>query len=176
MFQIKTTRISNLVLSAAASLAMVTAVSAPVQADSSTFQTMSGNQHIAAGERAISDRNYARAAQHYRAASQQHLKRPDRVLAANNLCASETILGNIVAAEAACDAAIKLDRNYWRAWLNRGHVAHQSGNLNKAHKSYLMALRTSNRNKISRTAFRNFKQHVKTESANKTLVAQNNTQ
>lgn len=74
------------------------------------------------------------------------------VPALNNYCAVEYALGNLENAEKVCTRAIRLDRHFWRAYVNRGNVRTELGHDEGAHEDYAKAVRLKPSSRIARNA------------------------
>lgn len=78
------------------------------------------------------------------------------VPALNNYCAVDYAIGNLEAAENACTRAIREDRQYWRAYVNRGNVRAALGKKDEARADYEKALRLKPGSAVAKAAFEQF--------------------
>ncbi|MCJ9429126.1 hypothetical protein [Kordiimonas marina] len=77
----------------------------------------------------------------------------------NNLCAVNYVLGHLDKAKEACDRAIREDRHYWRAYVNRGNVFKAEGDLKAARADYRYAVRLAPKADLPRQALARLDNH-----------------
>ena len=97
------------------------------------------DQNIERGMHALKQGDLEQAAKHLTRASRTNLGSGRLVPVLNNLCAINYALGNLDAAEQACDRAIGEDKLFWRAYVNRGNVFKAKGDYAAAHEDYSRA-------------------------------------
>ncbi|MCJ9429537.1 hypothetical protein [Kordiimonas marina] len=107
-------------------------------AQSMTLQ-VSRDYYLVHGDKALMKGDMAAAARYFRQALGKNLTDAERVSAHNSLCAAEFSLGHYGAAKKACTAAIKADRGYWKAYVNRGNAQRALGDKEAALADYCAA-------------------------------------
>jgi tetratricopeptide (TPR) repeat protein len=78
------------------------------------------------------------------------------VPALNNYCAVDYAIGNLEEAEKSCTRALREDRQYWRAYVNRANVRASLGKNDQAHADYQKALRLKPDSIVAKAAFEKF--------------------
>ena len=98
------------------------------------------NHSIVAGVNALNEGRVEVAIENFERALRRNLNRNQQVVVYNNLCVAQNLLGKADAAIKACENALKMDPNYWRAALNLGNVYFDLGDWLSAHAHYTRAL------------------------------------
>ncbi|WP_417449705.1 tetratricopeptide repeat protein [Kordiimonas sp.] len=122
-------------------------------AEAQTVKTLYFGQdaNIERGMNALRSGDLDGAAKHLRRAVKADIGRDRLVPALNNLCAIDYARGNLDEAKGACDRAIREDKMFWRAYVNRGNVHKARGDLTAAQADYERAARLDD-NALSRQA------------------------
>jgi len=116
----------------------LTLISGAVQAQTMTLQ-FSRDYYLVHGSKALVKGDMDAAARYFRRALMKNLTEAERTSAQNSLCAAEYSLGHFGAAKKACTAAIKANKGYWKAYVNRGNALRALGDHKAALADYCAA-------------------------------------
>lgn len=119
-------------------IGLVGAGFAAAEAEPRTFH-LSQDRYLASGNVALEEGRFEDALRNFRMAVRKNITERERTITFNSICAVENILGHAEAAVEACDAAIKADRAYWKAYVNRGNARSALGNHEGAIEDYCRA-------------------------------------
>lgn len=111
---------------------------AAAEAQPRTFH-LSQDRYLVSGNTALEEGRLEDALRNFRMAVRKNITARERTATFNSICAVENILGNAEAAIDACDAAIKADKAYWKAYVNRGNARAALGNREGAIEDYCRA-------------------------------------
>ncbi len=112
--------------------------------------------NLSRAERAMRTGDLETASQYYKRAVNTDPGIERLVPALNNYCAVDYAIGNLDAAEKACTRALREDRQYWRAYVNRGNVRAALGKTLEARADFDKALRLKPNSKVALAALARF--------------------
>jgi len=153
-------KISNAILGG---ILITVGLFAPVKAQVFYFSEDSNIKHA---EKAIRSGDLVSASRYYHRAVRSGLGKERLLPTLNNICIIDYALKEYHQAENACSAAIREDRKFWQAYLNRGNVKRAMGDAYGAEDDYKRALRLNPHKKMAQQALDNLM------AANKHLVAE----
>lgn len=153
-------KISNAILG----VALITVgLFAPVKAQVFYF---SEDSNIKQAEKAIRSGDLVNASRYYHRAVLSRLGKERLLPTLNNICIIDYALKEYQQAKDACSAAIREDRKFWQAYVNRGNVKRAMGDIYGAEEDYKRAVRLNPHKKVAQQALDNLM------AANKHLVAE----
>lgn len=124
------------------------------------------NSNLKRANAAMMAGEFESASKYFRRAVRANLGQEKLISALNNYCAVEYAVGNMENAEEVCSNAIKNDRRYWRAYVNRGNVRAALGKLELAKSDYERAVELKPNSGIANRALASF------QNSNGTLFAE----
>lgn len=141
----KASVISTIAASLTAGMILASAAVAPAQAQEGKTIWVNATDPVLLGHKALRDGNPDKAIMLFERGLEEKLAGHRRVNALSDLCIAYNFTGQNDAALEACNEAIALNADYWRAYNNRANIYYDRGDYAAALADYEAAARLNPR-------------------------------